>query len=66
LFSSDKIIICFEGENSIIGLLKKNEKQIKEGLRIEKIVWDKIEELDFKGEIVLDNRKINISLEKTS
>jgi len=66
LFSSDKIIICFKGENSIIELLKKNENQIKEGLRIEKIIWDKIEEFDFKGEIILDNRKINISLKKTS
>ncbi len=66
LFSSDKIIICFKGENSIIELLKKNENQIKEGLRIEKIIWDKVEELDFKGEITLDNKKINISLEKTT
>ena len=64
LFSSDKIVICFQGENSIIELLKKNEKQIKEGLRIEKIIWNEIEDFDFKGEIILDSRKINISLEK--
>ncbi len=66
LFPSDKIIICFQGESSIIELLKKNEKQIKEGLRIEKIIWDKIEDFDFKEEIILDSRKINISLEKTN
>ncbi|MCK4805920.1 MAG: class I tRNA ligase family protein, partial [Candidatus Pacebacteria bacterium] len=66
LFSSDKIIICFQGESSIIELLKKNEKQMKEGLRIEKIIWDKIKDFDFKGEVILDGRKINISLEKTN
>jgi len=66
LFSSDKIIICLQGESSIIELLKNNEKQLKEGLRIEKIIWDKIEDFNLKGEITLDNKKINISLEKTS
>lgn len=64
LFSSDKIIICFQGESSIIELLKKNEKQIKEGLRIEKIIWDKIKNFDFKGKVILGNKKVNISLEK--
>ncbi len=66
LFPFDKIIICFQGESSIIELLKKNEKQIKEGLRVERIIWDKIEDFDFKEEIILDSRKINISLEKTN
>ena len=66
LFPSDKIIICLEGKNSIMKLLKKNGEQIKERLRIEKIIWDKIEDFDFKGEIILDGMKINIRLEKNS
>jgi len=64
LSPSDEIIICFQGENSIMQLLKKNEKQIKEDLRIKEIIWDKIEDFDFKEEITLDNKKINISLKK--
>jgi len=64
LFSSDEIIICFQGEGSIMELLKKNEKQMKESLRIKEIIWDKIEDFDLKGDITLDNKKINISLKK--
>jgi len=64
LSPSDEIIICFQGEGSIMELLKKNEKQMKEGLRIKEIIWDKIEDFDFKGEIILDDNKINISLKK--
>jgi len=44
--------------------LKKNEKQMKESLRIKEIIWDKIEDFDLKGDITLDNKKINISLKK--
>jgi len=64
LFSSDEIVICFQGEDSIIELLKKNEEQMKEGLRIKEIIWDKIEDFDLKGDIVLDNKQINISFKK--
>ena len=64
LSPSDEIIICFQGEGSIMKLLKKNEKQMKESLRIKEIIWDKIEDFDFKGEIILDDNKINISLKK--
>ncbi|HZI95705.1 MAG TPA: class I tRNA ligase family protein, partial [Candidatus Paceibacterota bacterium] len=64
LFSSDEIVICFQGEDSIMELLKKNEKQMKESLRIKEIIWDKIEDFDLKGDITLDNKKINISLKK--
>ena len=64
LFSSDEIVICFQGEDSIMKLLKKNEKQMKESLRIKEIIWDKIEDFDLKGDITLDNKKINISLKK--
>jgi len=64
LFSSDEIIICFQGEGSIMELLKKNEKQMKESLRIKEIIWDKIEDFNLKGDITLDNKKINISFKK--
>jgi len=64
LFSSDEIVICFQGEDSIMKLLKKNEKQMKESLRIKEIIWDKIEDFDLKGDIVLDNKQINISFKK--
>ena len=64
LFSSDEIIICFQGEGSIMKLLKKNEKQMKESLRIKEIIWDKIEDFNLKGDITLDNKKINISFKK--
>jgi len=37
---------------------------MKESLRIKEIIWDKIEDFDFKGEIILDDNKINISLKK--
>ena len=64
LFSSDEIIVCFQGEGSIMELLKKNEKQMKKGLRIKEIIWDKIEDFNLKGDITLDNKKINISFKK--
>jgi len=60
----DEVTACLQGEDSIIELLKKNEKQMKKGLRIKEIIWDKIEDFDFKGEITLDNKKININLKK--
>jgi isoleucyl-tRNA synthetase len=60
----DKIIICLEGENSIIELLKKNEVQIKEGLRIKEIIWDKIKDFNFKAKITLDDMEINVRLDK--
>jgi len=64
LLPSDEIIICLQGKNAILELLKRNEKQMQEGLRIKKVIWDKTEGFDFKAEIILDGKKINISLEK--
>jgi len=64
LSPSDAITICFQGEDSIMKLLKRNEKQMKEPLRIKEIIWDKIEDFDFKGELILDDKKINISFKK--
>jgi len=64
LLPSDEIIICLQGKNAILELLKRNEKQMQEGLRIKKVIWNKTEGFDFKAEITLDGKKINISLER--
>ncbi len=64
LLPSDEIIICLQGKNAILELLKRNEKQIQKGLRIKKVIWNKKKDFSFKKEIILDGEIINISLEK--
>ena len=64
LLPSDEIIICLQGKNAILELLKRNQKQIQKGLQIKKVIWNKKKDFSFKKEIILDGETIDISLEK--
>ena len=66
LSASDEILVCFQGESSLIELLQKNEKQIKKELRIKQIKWEKTEEFEIEENLILDNKEIVIYLKRAN
>ena len=64
LSANDEILVCFQGESSLIQLLKKNEEQMKKELRIKQIKWEKTEEFEIEENLILDNKEIIIYLKK--
>ncbi|MDD3735461.1 MAG: hypothetical protein PHO31_03240, partial [Candidatus Pacebacteria bacterium] len=64
LSRADEIMISFEGDESIINLLRENEDEMKKQLRIKKVFWNKPEKFAFQEKLVLDGKEINISFEK--
>ena len=66
LLPTDEIIVSFQGDDSILQLFKKNENQIKKELKIKEISWNKVNNFEFKGDIVLDSNNIMIFLKKVN
>jgi isoleucyl-tRNA synthetase len=64
LSANDEILVCFQGESSLMQLLKKNEEQMKKELRIKQIKWEKTEEFEIEENLILDNKEIIIYLKK--
>ena len=62
LYANDEIIICFQGDSSLIKILQKDESQMKKELRIKQIIWNKAEKFDIQGNLILDGKELNIYL----